>query len=271
MSAAERIVSRYTKGIVIAGVVILVAFASAVRVVPDATTRAFMSDWGNAAMGFVTAGFILRTALMYKPGEQPRRPWTLIGAAVLLWAFGDAIFALIESTTRSSPTIPGPQDVFYVAGYVLIPIALLMIAYSYRRLVDMRWPVFIAGGITAAITGVIWLGILQPSLDISASDFSQRVILASYPLAVTILALGPVILILVTITRLGRGRLAWPWWFGAAGAGTVAISEAVYCYLNFHTGYTSGSIVDFGWMLGYLLILIAALLERDVQALGRTS
>ena len=270
MSAAGRIVSTYTKSVAIAGAIILVAFALAVARVPDPTARSYLPDWGTTVMGFVTAGFILRTALMYKPGEKPRRQWILIGTAVVLWSFGDGIYALIESLAHDLPAMPGPQDVFYVAGYVVILIALLMIAYSYRRLVDMRWPVFVAGGITAAMVGVLWLGVLRPSLE-TTSNFAQRVILASYPLAVTVLALGPVILVLVTITRLGTGRLAWPWWFGAAGAGTVAISEAAYSYLNFHTGYTSGSIIDYGWMLGYLLILIATLLERDVQTLSRTS
>ena len=271
MIAAERVVSSYTRSVAAAGAIILVLYSLAVALVPGAEAQAFLSDWGGAAMGLTTAAFILRTAFMYRPGDRPRRQWMLIGAAVTMWAFGDGIYALIESSTHATPAIPGPQDVFYVAGYVLIPVALLMIAYSYRRLVDMRWPVFVAGGLTAAMVGVAWLGVLQPSLETTSGQLAARLILASYPLAVVVLALGPVILILVTITRLGTGRLAWPWWFGAAGAGVVAISEISYSYLNFHTGYTSGSFVDYGWMLGYYLILVAALLERDVQSLGAPS
>jgi hypothetical protein len=271
MSGEEHVVSRYTKGVATAGALILVLYSLAVALVPGQAAAAFLSDWGSAAIGFTTAGFILWTALQFHSDESLRYQWMLIGAAVTCWSFGDTLYAMIESSTHLAPVIPGLQDVFYAAGYVLAPVALFMIAYSYRRLVDMRWPVFVAGGITAALAGVMWLGVIQPSLETATADFAERVTLAIYPLAVVMLALGPVILILITITRLGKGRLAWPWWFGAAGAGVVAISETVFSYLNFHTGYTSGSAVDYGWMLGYFLILIGSLLERDVQAWDRES
>lgn len=271
MTERERVVSNYTKGAATAGAIILVLYSLAVALVPGAEAQAFLSDWGSAAIGLTTAGFILRTAFLFQRGESLRRQWLMIGAAVTLWAMGDLMFALVESSTHLAPAIPGLQDVFYVAGYALIPVALFMIAYSYRRLVDMRWPMFVAGGISAAIAGVIWLGVIQPSLSSSAADFGEQVTLAFYPLAALLLALGPVILIIVTITRLGAGRLAWPWWFGAAGAGIVALSSAVYSYLNFKGAYVSGSIVDYGWMLGYYLIFVGALLERDVQAWSRAS
>ena len=271
MTDGEHVVSKYTKDVAAAGAAILVLYSLAVALVPGAPAQAFLSDWGAAAIGFTAVGFVLRTAFQFERGESPRTQWLLIGAAVTMWALGDSMFALIESSTHAAPAVPGPQDLFYVAGYMLVPIALLMIAYSYRRLVDMRWPVFVAGGITAAMAGVMWLVVIQPTLSTTTGDFIERVTLAFYPLAALVLGLGPVILILVTITRLGAGRLTWPWWFVAAGAGIVAISEAVYSYLTLSSAYVSGSFVDYGWMIGYYLILVAALLERDVQTWSRTS
>jgi hypothetical protein len=271
MTAAEAVISKYTKRVAGAGAVILVLYSAAAALAPGEFGHVFLSDWGGAILGFAAAGFILRTALCFERGESLRTQWLLICAAVTLWAFGDGMFALVVSSTHASPAVPGPQDVFYVAGYVLVPIALLMIAYSYRRLVDMRWPAFVAGGITAAFAGLMWLAVIQPSLDTTTTEFAERVTLAFYPLAALVLALGPVILIILTITRLGAGRLAWPWWLAAVGAGSVAISSAVYSYLTFNSAYTSGSLVDYGWALGYYLILCGALVERDVQSARRTS
>jgi hypothetical protein len=265
MTAEERVLSSYTKRVTAAGVLILALYSAAMAFVPGVATHAVLSDWGGAILGLTAAAFVLRTALHFERGESLRTQWLLISAAVTMWAFGDGMFALIEYTTHASPGVPGPQDLFYVGGYVLIPIGLLMIAYSYRRLVDMRWPAFVAGGITAALAGLMWLAVIEPSLSTSTAQFSERVTLAFYPLAALVLALGPVILIIVTITRLGAGRLAWPWWLAAVGSGTVAISSAVYSYLTFNAAYTSGSLVDYGWMLGYFLILVGALVERDVQ------
>src|SRR5450759_3095926 len=148
MTAAEAVISKRTKGVAGGGAVILVLYSAAAALAPGAFDQVFLSDWGGAILGFAAAAVILRTALYFERGESLRTQWLLICAAVTLWAFGDGMFALIVSSTHASPAVPGPQDVFYVAGYVLIPIALLMIAYSYRRLVDMRWPVFVAGGRT---------------------------------------------------------------------------------------------------------------------------
>lgn len=270
MSEVEHVISKYTKRAAVLAAAILVLYSSAMALVP-ASSRLYLSDWGGALLGFAAAAVILRTALHFERGESLRTQWLLIGAAVTLWAMGDLMFGLVEASTHASPAVPGPQDVFYVGGYVLIPVALFMIAYSYRRLVDMRWPMFVAGGLTAAITGVMWLAVIQPSLDTTTAEFAERVTLAFYPLAALVLALGPVILILVTITRLGAGRLAWPWWLAAVGAGSVALSSAVYSYLTFNSAYTSGSLVDYGWGLGYFLILVGALVERDVQSARRES
>jgi hypothetical protein len=271
MTEVERVISKYTKRGAAVAAAVVVVYAAGAEFLPRTLGQPFMSDWGGAILGFAAAIVILRTALFFERGEPLRTQWLLICAAVTLWAFGDAVFALVESSTHASPAVPGPQDLFYVGGYVLIPIALLMIAYSYRRLVDMRWPMFVAGGLTAAITGVMWLAVIQPSLETTTADFAERVTLAFYPLAALVLALGPVILILVTITRLGAGRLAWPWWLAAVGAGSVALSSAVYSYLTFNFAYVSGSIVDYGWALGYYLIMVGALVERDVQSARRES
>jgi hypothetical protein len=269
MTEVEHVISRYTRLFAAIGAVVVILYAGAAMILPRQLGQVFVSDWGGVVLGFVAAGVILRTALYFERGESLRTQWLIICGAVTLWAFGDALFALIETTTNASPVVPGLQDVFYVAGYVLVPIGLFMIAYSYRRLVDMRWPMFVAGGITAAITGVMWLAVIQPSLDATTTEFAERVTLAFYPLAALVLALGPVILILVTITRLGAGRLAWPWWFAAVGAGAVALSSATYSYLTFNSAYVSGSLVDYGWALGYYLILVGALVERDVQSARR--
>jgi len=270
MTAVEHVISKHTKRVAAIAAAVLVLYSTAMALIP-ASSRLYLSDWGGALLGFAAATVILQTALYFERGESLRRQWMLICAAVTLWAMGDLMFGLVEATTHASPAVPGPQDIFYVGGYVLIPIALLMIAYSYRRLVDMRWPMFVAGGITAAITGVMWLAVIQPSLDATTSEFAERVTLAFYPMAALLLALGPVILIIVTIARLGAGRLAWPWWLAAVGAGSVAISSAVYSYLTFNSAYTSGSIADYGWGLGYYLILVGALVERDVQSARRKS
>jgi hypothetical protein len=268
MTEVEQVISKHTKLVAALAAAVLAVYSGAMVLIP-ASSRLYLSDWGGALLGFTAAIVILRTALYFERGESLRTQWMLICGAVTMWAMGDLMFGLVETSTHASPAVPGPQDIFYVGGYVLIPIALFMIAYSYRRLVDMRWPMFVAGGITAAITGVMWLAVIQPSLDATTTEFAERVTLAFYPLAALVLALGPVILIIITIVRLGAGRLVWPWWLAAMGAGSVALSSAVYSYLTFNSAYVSGSFVDYGWGLGYYLLLVGALVERDVQSARR--
>jgi hypothetical protein len=49
-----------------------------------------------------------------------------------------------------------------------------------------------------------------------------------------------------------------------AGVALLAVTDAAFSWMDWLGRYDSGSIIDVGWMLGYLLIALGDSLTRDL-------
>lgn len=224
-----------------------------------------VSDLGELVVVTLAALIVLVVSRSFGAGESLRTQWTLIGTGMLAFALGDAVWSWIELALSAEVPYPGLPDVFYVAEYLFVGLALLIAAVAYSRLLDIR----VAAGF-AATAGVVMLVLLyfglfapyilsDPSLapgELAASIF--------YPSADVVLLLVPSILLVLVVSKLGHGRLGWPWWFVALGAMILALSDAAYSYLSAADAYAAGSIVDYGWMLAHVSLAVGASLALDI-------
>ena len=76
--------------------------------------------------------------------------------------------------------------------------------------------------------------------------------------------LGPAVALALVISRLGRGRLAWPWWIVVAGAIVFAATDSWYAYADW-AGLGTSAAVDAGWIAGNMLFAIAILVAADTS------
>lgn len=74
--------------------------------------------------------------------------------------------------------------------------------------------------------------------------------------------LGSVVLIASTLTRTAEVRA---WWLVSVGFLLFYIANVMYTYLVLVGSYMSGNVVDIGWVLGFGLIGIAALITKTAQ------
>lgn len=74
--------------------------------------------------------------------------------------------------------------------------------------------------------------------------------------------LGSVVLIASTLTRTAEVRA---WWLVSVGFLLFYIANVMYTYLVLVSSYMSGNVVDIGWILGFGLIGIAALITKTAQ------
>lgn len=224
-----------------------------------------VSDLGELLVVALAAFIVLWVGRSFGPGESLRTQWLLVGAGMLAFALGDAVWSWIEVVQRVEVPYPGLPDVFYVSEYVFIGLALMIAAVSYSRLLDIR----VAAGfsVTAGVVLMVLLyfGLFAPYI-LSEPGLSGGELAASifYPSADVVLLLVPSILLVLVVSKLGHGRLGWPWWFVAAGAAMLASSDAAYAYLSAADAYTAGSIVDYGWMLAHVSLAVGASLALDI-------
>ncbi len=224
-----------------------------------------ISDLGELAVVAVSAMIALSVGRSFAKGEALRRQWTLIGLGMLCFAAGDAVWAWIELGLGAEVPYPGLPDVFYVGEYAFIGVALLLAALAYGRLLDLRIAAGFAVTAGAVMLVLLYFGLLQPYI-LGDPSIAQAELVAStfYPVADVALLLTPSVLLLMVVSKLGSGRLGWPWWFVAGGAAVLAVSDATFSWMSASDSYVAGAIVDYGWMLAHVLLAVGACVAADI-------
>jgi diguanylate cyclase (GGDEF)-like protein/PAS domain S-box-containing protein len=185
-----------------------------------------------------------------------RRPWVLIGAAVLSWGLGQSVWTWYEQVLGRTVPFPSFADVGYLAaiplllaGLLLMPYAQLPVATRLRMLLDG----FVIG---VAILLVSWQVVLQPMLAAADSGWLVTIISLAYPVGDSV----AIILALVIVARARHGSELRVLTLLTLAAGTVAfaVGDTGFLLLTQADAYHSGHPVDLGWAAGFTLIAVAA-------------
>jgi signal transduction histidine kinase len=191
-----------------------------------------------------------------------RRAWRLVGLAALAMGTGDAIWLWYQVVRGGMVPCPSLADVAYLgsmplmaAGVLSFPVAPAQRAARLRTLMD---GVLIAG----CLLVISWVIVLRPIYQQFDVPMAERAVELAYPLGdVTI---GTIALILLARSR-GRGPA--PLWLVALAMVVFAVSDTLYLYLDQTDRYGNGNLIDVGWPLALLLLVLAPL--RPVRACRR--
>jgi diguanylate cyclase (GGDEF)-like protein len=184
--------------------------------------------------------------------------WSLIAAGTGAWAAGQAGWTVWETGFGVSPPTPSPLDAAFLAFPVLAVGGLLaMVQTPAGRLSQLRAVaegLFIAGGFFL----LSWVLFVGPVLaEGTASPFGEAVNLA-YP-TLDAVALGAVLFVAV------RGGPEPPRGLMPLAAGIVflAVADSAFWYLSAVDAKFPGVTgLDTGWVAGFALIALAALVFR---------
>ncbi|HET8787451.1 MAG TPA: histidine kinase dimerization/phospho-acceptor domain-containing protein, partial [Actinomycetes bacterium] len=193
------------------------------------------------------------------------RVWRLLGSAALAWGLGQVIWTYLEWRTGEEPGVPSLADVGYltavpllIAGVLAFPIAPMRATARLRTLLDGLL-------IAASLLFLGWATVLGDAFrDNGTSSTLERAICLAYPLG-DIVA-GTIVLVLLTRSR-GRGVIHLS--MIAAAVFSLLIADLGFAYRIPTDTYTTGAMVDAGWVVGWLLLTVTAL-KPTVAELRRT-
>ena len=177
--------------------------------------------------------------------NRPSLPWPW-----LLFALGTACFSIgddISDWLGGSPPVPSWADAFYLAGYPLLTVGLLLLLFAtggYRRLAALTD----AAILTFAFVLVQWVFVLDAIVDDHTAGAGARVVSVLYPVMDIVLLAGLAGFFVTAVWRSASFLLL---------VGSVALllmSDEVFALGS----YRSGSWVDAGWLLSYVLWAAAA-------------
>jgi len=219
-------------------------------------TAAYVNVADSAlAKGSLMVGIAASSALAVVAGivvNRPRRRdvWVLVGVAQAVGATGAGLWYAQLAADETQPPPGGPQDIFFIAFYVVFGAALVL-ALKRSELGGMAVldaAIFAAGGMLLA-----FLVLVEPYFamsDLSAVGRAVQVVRA----------LADVCLLAMAVRLLMTPEAETPSLQLLAGAAFAWIaSDLVWVWLTRIGGYEPGSSGDIGWLLAYALCGAAAL------------
>jgi PAS domain S-box-containing protein len=225
---------------------------TALRIGGDTTTIA-LDDIGEAVAALIAAASCGLAAL--RTSHRTRIAWALFAMSAASWGIGEVIWSIYEVGMGVSVPFPSAAD----AGFLLaIPFAVAGIFgfTSAPNRLATRGEAVLAGAIVAlSLVFVAWALGLSKVYDASSASPAAQLIGLAYPVG-DIVTITVLVLALRRARRTEVGRLL----LLLGGLGATALSNSAFAYLTANGSYSAiGSVLDAGWVVGYLMIALAPL------------
>jgi signal transduction histidine kinase len=192
------------------------------------------------------------------------RAWRLLGSAALAWGLGQVVWTVLELRGGELP-MPSLADAGFltalpllIAGVLAFPTAPMRATARLRTLLDGLL-------IAASLLFVGWAAVLGDAFRANTSStILERAVCLAYPLG-DIVA-GAIVLVLLTRSR-GRGVVHLS--MIAAAVFSLLVADLGFAYEELAGSYSTGAMIDVGWVVGWLL-LCATALKPTVAELRRS-
>jgi diguanylate cyclase (GGDEF)-like protein/PAS domain S-box-containing protein len=221
----------------------------------DDDSLGWFSDVSLTAVS-VVGGLVTLLAARSMRGRD-RLSWTLIGAGILSWGFGQAAWTYMELVLGIDRPFPSLADAGYIPMIPLMFAGLITLPATGRRRAGRLTIGLDAFIVMACIATVSWFAVLGPIYVKADASWDEKFFGLIYPA-------GDVLLLFGLVGGLARG------WFARRnpvvaplmlGIGLFITADLGFAYLTVNQTYQSGSLIDLGWPLGFLFATYAAVLR----------
>lgn len=260
------VISRTTR---VLGALMLLALAVGITldVLASAGTFGDAADLALAGLTLVplaVAAVILLVARSFGQGVV-RTQWILFGLGMLSVGVGNVIFIVLYLTSGTDP-YPSVADIFTLAGYACFAAGLTLAIRAYRDVLDIRRPLLMAAGVATVAMAISYFAVIGPYVIFAPAETQSmitRVLNTLYLVLDAFVLLMPSVALGLLVSKLGAGRVAWPWWLVVASASILAVTDTVFAYAGYH-GAGRTPLIDAGYALAPMLLGFAVLVARDV-------
>ena len=212
-----------------------------------------IDDIGEAVAALIAAGSCAYAAL--RNSGRTQAAWALFAISALSWGLGEIAWSVYQVGLGVAVPFPSVAD----AGFLLaIPFAVAgVFAFTSAptRLIT-RSEAVLAGTIVAlSLLFVAWASGLRMVYETSPATPAAQLIGLAYPVG-DIITATVLVLALRRARRSEVGRMA----LLLGGLAFNALADSAFAYLTANGTYGAlGSVLDAGWVIGYLLIALAPL------------
>src|SRR5918997_122243 len=182
----------------------------------------------------------------------------LLGMGIVSWVLGQAIFTYYEWALRQPPPLPSLADVGYLSVYPFLLLGILLLPAR---------PVPVASRTRLALDGLMimtaavtfsWYFVLGPIMQQGTETTLAKAVSSAYPLADIVL----IACLLILASRPEEQTLLPAVRLLALGLILIVVADSNFAYWSLHDAYATGTLLDVGWSLGYMLVALGAFAAR---------
>jgi signal transduction histidine kinase len=214
----------------------------------------FLLPWNSTAQSVLYDLVGISSAVAILVGTRRHRPalsvpWYLFAAGMLAFSVGDILFNSYARIWHRDPPVPSVADVFYLGGYPLLAIGLVLLVLRMLSK-DRRIGLIDAALLTVAFCVCHWIFVMHPILA-GSSDQVGKLVALSYP------AMDVVLLAALVFLALTPARRTVSYRYLSASVVLLVVVDEVYSISP--ENFAGTSWLDVGWLLSYVLWGAAAL------------
>src|ERR687893_2985182 len=190
----------------------------------------------------------------------------LLGIGILSFAFGQMVFTYYEWVLQEAPPLPSLADVGFLSQYPFLLLGILLLPAR---------PIPAASRARIALDGLIimtalvtlsWYFVLGPLVQQEGETALAKAVAIAPPLSDVVL----VACLLILASRPSEHTLRPALRLLALGLTLVVVADSNFTYQMLHDTYATGTLIDVGWPLGYMLVALGAFVTR-LAATGETA
>jgi diguanylate cyclase (GGDEF)-like protein len=235
---------------------ILVVVVSFITSAHSEWSKTVFMDTATTLVNLMAALTLFAAALASR--HRSRRlviAWLILALAQFAYVLGDATWMVLEVFLHQEP-FPSLADGFYIAYYPLFLLGILLLpAYRLTRMEWVKTSLDLAIVLLAASL-TFWNFLLGPLVSLGGEDtILAELLTLAYPVGDLLLLWA----VLVVIYRQAQDQDPRPLLLITLSASVMFVADYFYGYQSLLDVYTSGGLVDLGWVVAYLIAGLAGI------------
>jgi PAS domain S-box-containing protein len=212
-----------------------------------------LDDIGEAVAAFIAAGSCGFAAV--RNSGRARIAWLLFGVSALSWGIGEVVWSVYQVGLGVAVPFPSAADAGFLLAIPFAVAAVFAFTSAPTRLATRSETVLAGTIVGLSLLFVAWAFGLGKVYETSPATPAAQFIGLAYPIGDIVTAT----ILVVALRRARRaeiGRMA----LLLGGLAFNALADSAFAYLTANGTYGAlGSVLDTGWVVGYLLIALAPL------------
>ncbi len=207
--------------------------------------------------GLVCAAVAWRSETAHRPG------WAAMAVALVGWGLGQAYWSWSEIVAERATPFPSPADI----GFLIFPAAAAVAVGrfqkgAWRGRSQLRT---VSDGllVSTSLFIISWVVVLDSVYAAGGDSRLAFGVALAYPIGDLVV----VTLVFRLLAQRSSGRLS----MGLLSAGLLAmgVADSGFAYLSTAGTYSTGSVIDVGWVAAFLLCAVAAVADSADDTDGR--